>query len=68
MRLCNTDLHDKLLYIQSPIRRSPALYGLRRFWFRQSLSIFAVSLPEKFHTAALARLFFVRARFFVPFF
>ena len=26
------------------------------------------NLPEKFYTAALARLFFVRARFFVPFF
>ena len=39
-----------------------------RFWFRQSLSIFAVNLPEKFHTAALARLFCVRARIFVPLF
>lgn len=59
---------DKLSYIQSPIRRNPARMDCGVFWFRQNLSIFAVNLPEKFHTVALARLFFVRARFFVPFF
>ena len=59
---------DKLLYIQSPIRRSPARMDCGAFWFRQSLSIFAVNLPEKFHTAALARLFFVRRAFLYPFF
>ncbi len=38
---------DKLLYIQSPIRRSPARMDCGVFGFRQSLSIFAVNLPEK---------------------
>ena len=67
MRLCNTDLQINC-FTFSHLYVVVQLVWIAAFWFRQSLSIFAVNLPEKFHTAALARLFFVRARFFVPFF
>lgn len=66
MRLCNTDLQINC-FTFSHLYVVVQLVWIAAFWFRQSLSIFAVSLPEKFHTAALARLFFVRARFLYPF-
>ncbi len=67
MRLCNTDLQINCftfshLYVVVQLVWIAAFLGSETEHFRGQ------NFPEKFHTAALARLFFVRARFLYPFF
>ena len=67
MRLCNTDSQINC-FTFSHLYVVVQLVWIAAFLVSTKFEHFAVNLPEKFHTAALARLFFVRARFFVPFF
>lgn len=67
MRLCNTDPQINC-FTFSHLYVVVQLVWIAAFLVSTKFEHFRYQPPGKFHTAALARLFFVRARFFVPFF
>lgn len=66
MRLCNTDLQINC-FTFSHLYVVVQLVWIAAFLVSTKFEHFRYQPPGKFHTAALARLFFVRARFLYPF-